>query len=425
MTTKRTFKAVVAFALAILLTVALSFTAFATSGPVYTQTVIEVDTSKIFNDWVSYPDESLSASSYDDAYNAQWKYNAEEDYINTTANVGWTGFYNPEITNFTTGEFTFNMRNENFDPSGFTWGMVKSGTDEDPIYSFYVYEECEDSENWCVAYVENWQPAKSPYSHQGPVYHSTIDADDYDYSHSGDAGNVGFATGTILAYGELPGECYKTTHKVAINVEDSGFSVMVNDALLTTVTASVQKGSFGPYACSNPDAYFSNLSFTSSDVNMINAEFVYTDKDGNVVTETALNSEINVVDKSTYEGSPIANRLWIVSKDGEQVYSGSTPYADYTKSAGKYVTTLQVVSEQGVRSNICTVELTVTDTPAQPPQQGATSSVSTEDTATQATTVVSNNTIATSETSTAVIVLAVAIGAVVVAIAVQKKRTEN
>lgn len=344
--------------------------------------------------------------------------------MNTTANVGWTGFYNPEITNFTTGEFTFNMKSENWDPSGFTWGMVKSGTDTDPSYSFYVYEECDNSRKWCVAYVENWQPAKSPKSHQGPVYHSTIDADDYDYNHDGDNGTVGFATGTILAYGTLPSECRNANHDVAITVEESSFSVKVNGADLTTVSATVQKGSFGPYACSNPDAYFSKLSFTSSDVNMINADFVITDKDGNAITETALKSEIKVVDKSTYEGSPIADRLWTVSKDGEQIYSGKTPYADYTKEAGKYTTTLQVVSEQGVRSNICTSELTVTDTPAQPPQQGATSSVETPD-STEPTTVVSNKTIATSDTSMAVIVLAIATLGVIAVISVQKKRTNK
>lgn len=421
MTTKRIMKASVAFVLAVLLTTAFAFTAVATSGPVYTQTVIEVDTSKIFNEWVSYPDESLSSSS---AYNAEWKYNAEEDYMNTTANVGWTGFYNPEITNFTTGEFTFNMRNENFDPSGFTWGMVKSGTDTDPSYSFYVYEECEYSRNWCVAYVENWQPAKSPSKHQGPVYHSTIDADDGDYSHSGDKGTVDFATGTVLAYGKLPSECYEANHDVAITVEESSFSVKVNGADLTTVSATVQKGSFGPYACSNPDAYFSNLSFTSSDVNMINADFVFTDKDGKVITETALNSEIKVVDKSTYEGSPIANRLWVVFKDGEQIYTGSAPFANYTKEAGKYTTTLQVVSEQGVRSNICTVDLTVTDTPAQPPQEGATSSVETPD-STEPTTVVSNKTIATNDVNMAFVALAVATLGVITLIAVQKKRTNK
>lgn len=417
MTTKRIFKSVVAIAVVALLMVTLSFSAFATSGPVYTQTVIEVDTSKIFNEWVSYPDESLASF----AYNAEWRYNEEEDYINTTANVGWTGFYNPEITNFTTGEFTFNMMSDDWDPSGFTWGMVKTGTDTDPVYSFYVYEECDNSEKWCVAYIESWQPAKSPKSHQGPVYHSTIDASDSYYEHLGDDGTVGFATGKVLAYGNLPSECYRSNHDVAITVNENNFSVKVNGADLTTVSAPVQKGSFGPYACSNPDAYFSNLGFTSSDVNMINAEFVYTDKDGKAVTETSLNAEINVVDKSTYDGSPIANGLWTVTKGDEIIYTGSTPYTDYTKEAGKYVTTLQVVSEQGVRSNIYSLELTV----MAEPQQGATSSVSTEDTATEPTTVVSNKTIATSDTYMAVTVLAVAIIALITIIAVQKKRANK
>ena len=104
-------------------------------GPVYTQSVISVDTEKIFKDWVGYPNPDFGS-----AYNAGWVYNAAEDYMNTTQNVGWTGFYNPDINNFSTGTFTFNMKSLNFDPSGFSWGMQTGVTAEDPEYSFYAFE---------------------------------------------------------------------------------------------------------------------------------------------------------------------------------------------------------------------------------------------------------------------------------------------
>ena len=411
----KAFKAAAALTLAAMLTVLCSFSAFADS-------IIAVDSGKIFNDWVSYPDKSFGS-----AYDAEWVYNSEEDYINTTANVGWTGFYNPDITNFTTGEFSFDMLSENFDPSGFTWGMQKSGTDESHVYSFYAYEECEYSRKWSVAYIESWTPADSPRSHQGPVYHSTIDAKDGEYSgHSGNTGTVGFAKGTVLAYGDLPSAVYEETHNVTINVSESSVNVKVNGEDLTTVEAAVQSGSFGPYACSNPDAYFSKLSFTSSDVTMINAQFDYVDADNKSVTEVPLNSKVSVADQSTYEGSPIADRLWTVTKDGEQIYSGSTPYTEYTKEAGKYVTTLQVVNEQGVKSSVFSKELIVTAEPATTaaPATGATSKVATPDT-TPETTVVSNKTIATSDISFAAALLAVLTGASIFVIAVYKKKANK
>ena len=318
------------------------------------------------------------------------------------------------------------MLSEDWDPSGFTWGMQKSGTDDNPVYSFYAYEECEDSDRWSVSYIESWSPAVSPKPHQGPVYHATIDASDDYYEHLGDNGTVGFAKGTVLAFGYLPSEAYKTRHNVKINVEESGVSIKINDAELATVAAPVQQGSFGPYACSNPDAYFSDLSFTSTDVTMINAEFAYVNGKGEVISEAGLNSDVSVLDLSSFEDSPIVDRLWTVTKDGELVYSESEPYYLYTKEPGKYTTTLQVVNEQGIKSNIYSADLLVTDVPATTapaPSEPATSKTATPDTpATQETTVVSNKTIATSDMGAGVIVALAVASAGVVLVSVAKKK---
>ena len=421
MTTKKLIKAGIISALAVLTASASCVTAFAEGGPIYTQSVIKTDSQRIFNEWVSYPDKSFGY-----AYDARWIYNSVEDYINTTDNVGWTGFYNPDITDFSTGEFSFDMLSEDWYPSGFTWGMQKSGTDDNPVYSFYAYEECEDSDRWSVSYIESWSPAVSPKPHQGPVYHATIDASDDYYEHLGDNGTVGFAKGTVLAFGYLPSEAYKTRHNVKINVEESGVSIKINDAELATVAAPVQQGSFGPYACSNPDAYFSDLSFTSTDVTIINAEFAYVNGKGEVISEAGLNSDVSVLDLSSFEDSPIVDRLWTVTKDGELVYCESEPYSLYTKEPGKYTTTLQVVNEQGIKSNIYSADLLVTDVPATTapaPSEPATSKTATPDTpATQETTVVSNKTIATSDMGAGVIVALAVASAGVVLVSVAKKK---
>lgn len=119
--------------------VSSSAVAFATGADEKPDTTISVDetidieTKTIYDSWVNYP-----SASFGWGYNAGWIYNSEQDYMNTTQNVGWTGFYNPDINNLTTGMFSFKMKNLNHDPCGFTWGMVTSGTEGDLVYSFYA-----------------------------------------------------------------------------------------------------------------------------------------------------------------------------------------------------------------------------------------------------------------------------------------------
>lgn len=315
---------------------------------------VDIDMQKVFESWVNYPGES-----YGSAYAAGWVYNSTEGYMNTTENVGWTGFYNPDIIEFTSGIFGFSMKNENFDPCGFAWGIQVSGTEEDPIYSFYAYEECEYSGKWSIAYIEEWHPAKSARSHQGPLYHGTIDAADGEYYHSGTTGYVGFATGTVLAYGDLDTSIKREFHDIVIEVEEDNVKVYINSELLTTVETPVQSGSFGPFATSNPNAYFSNMSFTSTDTSVMEPKFEYRNPKDEAITSAYVGDMMSVVDLSTAEGAEIEQYIWTVTKDGEEIYTGSEPFTGYTKEVGEYVTTLQLVNAYGIRSSVYSLPLTV------------------------------------------------------------------
>lgn len=326
-------------------------------------TVVPVDTEKIYNEWINYPNEKFG-----EGYNAGWQYNAEKDYINTTQNVGWTGFYNPSIDNFTTGIFSFTMKSLNFDPSGFTWGMKTGGTEEDPEYSFYAFETCHYSSKWCVARIDKWSPAKDGSSHQGPVYHSTIDASDDYYKHLGDSGAVGFATGEVLKFGDLDDSLYNAEYNVTINVGEKEVKIFINDELLTTVEADVIAGSFGPFATSNPEAFFSKLSFTTADVCVLEAKFEYQDESGTAVTTIPSNKKVTIKDLSSYDVSPIEKEIWTVKLGDEVIYTGETPYTEYNQ-IGEYVTTLQVANEQGIRSNVYSRTLTVTEPATEAPTQ--------------------------------------------------------
>lgn len=350
---------------------ATSTTAFADSITVDTSTVIEA--KDIFEDWVSYPNPEFGP-----AYNAGWRYDEEGDYINTTENVGWTGFYNPAIDNLTTGTFAFEMRDDNFDPCGFTWGLTKTGTEEDPSYSFYVYEECDYSNYWCVAYVSEWHPARDGYEHKGPIYHSTVDADDYTYDHGStegtDANKVGYAEGEILAYGNLDEFDLSSNnfHKVLIDIKEDTVSVSINDTILAEVEAPVQAGSFGPFATSNPDAYFQKLKMVSTNEVMLNPVFEYRNADGEAVNEAAPGEEITIADLSTFEGSEIVSRTWTVTKDGEVIYTGTEPYTEYTSELGTYVTTLSLLNAYGISSDVYEGTLVVKEMPTEPATEAPT-----------------------------------------------------
>ncbi|MGN0470423.1 MAG: hypothetical protein ACI4GV_05875 [Acutalibacteraceae bacterium] len=343
--------------------VSSSAVAFATGADEKPDTTISVDgtidieTKTIFDSWVNYPNASLGYG-----YNAGWTYNSEEDYMNTTQNVGWTGFYNPDIDNLTTGKFSFKMKNLNFDPCGFTWGMKTGGTEEDPVYSFYAFEECDYY--WSVAYISEWHPARSAYSHQGPLYHGTIDARDGSYNHTGnDANAVGFAEGKVLAYGSRDTSLKEIFHEVTIDIQEDSVSVYINGELLTTVDAEVQAGSFGPFATSNPQAYFSDLKMISTNDVMLNPVFEYRNSADEAVNEAYQGDKITVADLSTFEGSEITDRYWTVTKDDEEIYTGSEPYTNYTDETGTYVTTLRLKNAYGIMSDVYSNTLVVSKVP--------------------------------------------------------------
>ena len=89
--------------------------------------------------------------------------------------------------------------------------------------------------------------------------------------------------------------------------------------------------------------------------------FEYTDEKGVKINESYVGDPVPVVDLSTFEGSKITDYYWTVTKDGEEVYSGKTPYTEYTKEAGTYVTSLRIKNEFGIMSDVYTDTLTVKD----------------------------------------------------------------
>lgn len=305
-----------------------------------------LDTEEIFKTWINFPGESLGAG-----YAAGWSYVSGSDELRTTENVGFTGYYNPGIRNFTTGKFTCDILNQDGDPLGFVWGLKKGSKNGQDTYSFYEYEECGHN-MWSISYVSEWIPAKDAASHRGPVYHGTISAADSQYHHNGGSGSVGFATGTVLAYGSLPSDGLKgTRHTVSIEIEKTKVKVLINGKLLKEVSATVQGGSFGPCTASNPNAHFYGLTMEAAvDNAAISAGFNYK-LDGKIVNVAKLGDDIQVEDTSKVESpATIINREWIVTRDGVEIYRGSTPYTDYGKQAGKYETVLNIESSQGITS---------------------------------------------------------------------------
>lgn len=306
----------------------------------------DVNMEEVFSSWINYPDESIGG-----AYSAGWSYDATNG-LYTTENVGWTGFYNPNIENFTTGVFEFQIYSRDTDPLGFTWGMQTGSTNNDPTYSFYAFEECGHG-NWSIAYIDKWSPTLDTSSHRGPLYHNTIDASDRDYAgHSGGVGTVGFATGTVLAHGTLPTSIKRpnTRHNVKIVIEDDKINIYLNDEPLVTVDAPVQSGSFGPYAVSNPDAHIYSLSYTTTDEAVLAAKFEYHNENGYKTNEISVGDYVAIEDLSTYDISPIISRYWIVYKDGSEIYSGSSPYTEYSNESGTYETILVVANDVGMYS---------------------------------------------------------------------------
>lgn len=227
-----------------------------------------IDLKEVFEQWVNYPGANLGAG-----YKAGWSYNANTGALNTTANVGFTGYYNPYLMSFTTGTFGCDFQSSDTDPWGFAWGIKKwQNASNQDVYSFYIYEECGHN-NWCIAYIDEWTPAKDGGSHRGPVYHSTIDAGDSDYSaHNGGKGKIGFANGKVLAHGTATVKGVR--HRVSIKVGKNTVTVTSNGTKLAEVEAPVQAGSFGPCSASNAGAYFYNLTMEAAEDNgAVRADF--------------------------------------------------------------------------------------------------------------------------------------------------------
>lgn len=269
----------------------------------------------------------------------------------TTQNVGFTGYCNPNLMSFTTGTFSCDFLSSDADPWGFAWGIQKkqnsAGQD---VYSFYMYEECGHN-HWCIAYVSEWTPAKDGAPHKGPVYHSTIDAADSQYNHTGGKGSVGFAQGTILVHGAATVQ--NVRHRVTMNVTKNKITVTSPSVGIdASVDAPVQPGSFGPVTASNSSAFYYNLSMEAAEDNgAIKADFQLFDNGepsyAGVPSDTLSMEDRTWLDPATK--ATIRNETWTVfDPAGRQVYQGSNPYSGVVDQEGEYRVVLEVLTSQGL-----------------------------------------------------------------------------
>ena len=307
----------------------------------------EVDLQQVFNEWVNFPGAHLGSG-----YAAGWQYRASDKALMTTQNVGFTGYYNPLLMSFTTGTFAVNMLSGDGDPWGFAWGLQK-GTNSagQDTYSFYMYEEC-GCNHWCIAYIEEWVPAKDGSSHRGPVYHSTIDAADGQYSaHNGGKGSVGFAKGKVLAYGTATVK--SVNHRVTMKVEKNKITVTSPQVGINAVVeAPVQAGSFGPVTASNSSAFYYNLSMEAAEDNgAIKADFQTFD-DG-VESSAGKTGDTLTMENRTWldpaTKATIKDTTWTVyDPSGKQIYSGTQPFSGVVDQEGEYRIVLEVLTSQGL-----------------------------------------------------------------------------
>lgn len=313
---------------------------------------------EVFNQWVNFPGTNLGSG-----YNAQWSY-SETEGIHTTANVGFTGYYNPNVLNFTTGTFEFEVLNQDptQDPLGFVWGVKKWVNEKgQETYSFYAYEECHCSTNhWTLAYIDKWVPAEDTREHVGPLYHGNIGFYWYDGTpHTGITGNSDYATGTILGTGT--GDFFGKRYPIKIEVSENHIKITSDGKVTADVDAPVQAGSYGPVACSNPGAHFYNLEVTADENNAAISSDFDIEVNDKVSDSGKVGDKIEIVDKSKTDApATIVDKEWVVKLDGEEIYRGDTPYTDYNKKPGKYETTLTVENSQGMTSST-TKELEVKD----------------------------------------------------------------
>lgn len=316
-----------------------------------------IDLKEVFEQWVNYPGANLGAG-----YKAGWSYNANTGALNTTANVGFTGYYNPNLMSFTTGTFGCDFQSSDTDPWGFAWGIKKwKNASNQDVYSFYMYEVCGHN-HWCIAYIDEWVPAKDAGSHRGPVYHSTIDAADSQYAaHNEGKGSVGFSTGKVLAYGEA--NVKGIQHRVTIKVNKKTVTVASNGTKLAEVEAPVQAGSFGPCSASNAGAYFYNLTMEAAEDNgAVRADFQTFDN-GVASNAGKVGDTLSLEDRSWPDPSTkatIKSEEWTVYYGDELIYQGSTPYEGVVDREGEYKIVLNILTSQGLTASK-TKYFTVTD----------------------------------------------------------------
>ena len=339
--------------------IALSTFAFIPSSKIQAASLTP---EEIFNQWVNFPGTEVGAG-----YDAQWAY-SEPEGIHTNANVGFSGYYNPDVLNFTTGTFEFEVLNQDIgrDPLGFVWGVKKWVNEKgQDTYSFYAYEECPlRGSHWTLAYIDKWVPAVEVANkiESGPLFHGNIGYTwNHGTPHTGITGNSDYATGTIIGTGTGDFDFYNRRYSIKIEVSENHIKITSDGKVTADVDAPVQAGSYGPVACSNPGAHFYGLEVTADENNAaISSDFDIEVNDK--VSDTGkVGDKIEIVDKSkTDSPATIVDKEWVVKLDGEEIYRGDTPYTDYNKKPGKYETTLTVENSQGMTSST-TKELEVKD----------------------------------------------------------------
>lgn len=214
-----------------------------------------VSPEKIFRTWVNYP-----GTSYGFNYDAGWQ--LAGDAIQTTKNVNWTGYWDPQYTWVTDAIYEFDMTyGGHQDPMGWTIRMNKNGNS----YSYYAIEVAPGASTLCVARIDSWVPGNYA-THGGPLYHRMINGQDGTY---GDAGQYGQATSYQGARGQILGvPVVIPSVNGHYKIENTGNNIKVykDGVLYINVTdnsgSALRRGSFGPYTCSQFTTSFRNMKVT-------------------------------------------------------------------------------------------------------------------------------------------------------------------
>lgn len=227
---------------------------------VQTSTVSSKDAgaSTIFNSWQKYP---LNSGGI---FNANWQLSGDEIY--TTANVHWTGFWDSTKQQTTNQTLQFSTMSTDGDPWGFTFRMKQTGADS---YAFYALEWDPNHKILALAKITNWTPSDSDPMHGGPLYHGVVNAADGYYSSEyyerGYGGALSNASGQILSrvpYAVTSGQW----DNAKIIANGNNIQIFVNGTKYIDYTDGsypLLQGSYGPYAASNPNSHFKNVSITT------------------------------------------------------------------------------------------------------------------------------------------------------------------